>query len=493
MLPRHCCFVNRFRCGIVLVLVIAFLGIRNFAFAAAPAPGPTATPEPSIVANAWGLLFQTRRFPLQLNRNPNAQRDALLSALRILRAENDKAASPAAPQIAAQIQLLTDKVMADPNSSELQDGIIALQKLYDPKLIEQANTLAERYRCPMHPEVVGRMGEICSKCGMPLSSLVRLSADAVAPQITRMTIKARVETDGPLEIGRQLKGHLSLTSLRAGAPVTFDDLREVHTRKIHLLIIDGSLTDYHHVHPVPTQIPGRYDFDFIPQKPGPYRLWADLQPIATDIQEFAMALIPADSHSEPLQREPDRLTTTVNGLQYTLSFDRPLKSFEPALGTLHIARIDGAGFDQLEPIMGAFAHIVGFREDRTTALHIHPELARPLMPGDRGGPDLHFRFYATKAGFYRLFVQVQRNGIQEFARFAVNVALGQPPPGWEKNNCSSGRSRPTVSFYGIRITEITLPKRRVGTAHRCKDDGDPSRQTSRGLRDQLEQGTRRQS
>jgi hypothetical protein len=326
-----------------------------------------------------------------------------------------------------------------------------------------------------------------------LSSLVRLSPDLRNPRVDRYTIKARVETDTPLKVGAETKGHLILTSLRNGEPITLDQLREVHTRKIHLLINDGSLLDYHHVHPTPAGVPGRYDFAFTPQKPGPYRVWADLEPLATGIQEYALALILADTQAEPLSKEPDRLTTTLNGLHYTLSFDRPLKSGEPARGTLHVEQADGTGFNQLEPVMGTFAHIVGFRDDRTTALHIHPEIAAPPKPDDRGGPDLSFRFYAAKPGFYRLYAQIQRQGEQEFPSFTINVAQGPIPPGSQKNNCSSGQSSSTVFSYGIRITEITLPERCAGTAHRCENDGNPSRQTSRRLRHEREQGDRRQS
>jgi len=482
--------------GKAVALAIGLSPLLNL-FAATPIPQLMATPKPtptppSLIANAWGVLLQNQESPPPVNENPNAQRDAFISALRVLAAENEKAPSAVGAQIGAELQELTRQVMASASSSELQKRFLTLQRLYDPRVIDQARVLSQQYRCPMHPDVIGRLGDICPRCGMGVSSLVRLSANSLRPQLLPFTIKAKVETDGPLIVGSELKAHLILTSLHGGQPVTLDQLREVHTQKIHLLLNDGSLVDYHHVHPTPTTIPGRYDFSFTPQKPGPYRLWADIQPIATDIQEFAMALIISDAHAERLLMEPDRLTTIVNGLQYTLSFDRPLKTGDPALGSLHVTELNGKGFDRLEPIMGAFAHIVGFREDRTTALHIHPELARPLLPTDRGGPDLHFRFYAAKPGFYRLFTQVQRNGAQEFANFAVNVAQGPLPPGWEKNNCSSGRSSPVFS-YGIRITQITLPERRSRTAYRCENDGDPSRQASRGLYRELEQSDRRQA
>ena len=60
--------------------------------------------------------------------------------------------------------------------------------------------------------------------------------------------------------------------------MTLDDLTEAHTEKLHLLIVDESLTDYHHEHPVPAGKPGEYRFDFEPKFGGTYHVWADLLP-----------------------------------------------------------------------------------------------------------------------------------------------------------------------------------------------------------------------
>jgi hypothetical protein len=492
---RGCCRAGSLPQWLAVILVAGFsLSAVSLAAQTTPTPTPAPSPTPpSVVANALGFLLQSRERPAQAGTDANTRRGSILSALHVLRSENQKISSPTKGQIDAQLQALIEQELAMPPAEhEDLSGLDSLVKLYDPDLVAQARALAAQYRCPMHPEVIGKEGAICPKCGMALTSLVRLSPDSRNPPLMRYTIRSQVEIEAPLQVGKEVRAHLILTSLRNGEPVTLDQLREVHTRKIHLLINDGSLTDYHHVHPTPSDLPGRYDFSFTPQKPGPYRVWADLEPLATGIQEYALALILADTHAEPLVKEPDRLTTTLNHLHYTLSFDRPLKSGEPARGTLHIAQDDGTPFTELEPVMATFAHIVGFREDRTTALHIHPEIAAPPQRDDRGGPDLHFRFYAAKPGFYRLFAQIQRHGEQEFPSFTINVAQGPMPPGWQKNNCSSGRSRPTVFTYGIRITEITLPERCAGTAHRCENDGNPSRQTSRRLRRECEQGDRRQ-
>lgn len=38
---------------------------------------------------------------------------------------------------------------------------------------EKTETSSELYSCPMHPEVKGKKGEACSKCGMELTEPVK--------------------------------------------------------------------------------------------------------------------------------------------------------------------------------------------------------------------------------------------------------------------------------------------------------------------------------
>src|SRR4029078_13353859 len=108
------------------------------------------------------------------------------------------------------------------------------------------------------------------------NSQVRLTLEATNTAIPARMVKARVQIDAPLQVGVRVMGHLTLTSL-GGEPINPDQLREVHTRKIHLLIIDGSLTDYHHEHPQPTDVPGAYVFGFTATTPGHYHAWSALR------------------------------------------------------------------------------------------------------------------------------------------------------------------------------------------------------------------------
>ena len=295
-----------------------------------------------------------------------------------------------------------------------------MHKFYSSETLEAARHLADRFCCPMHPEVVAKKNDLCPKCGMPLGTLARLSPFILPEGAAAKMIKASVESDEPLQVGVKAQAHLYLRTV-FGGPVLPTDLREVHTQKIHLLIIDKSLSDYHHEHPEPGKTSGEYIFRFTPQKPGPYQVWADVQPYRTGIQEYASAEISAGTTGEALT-DTEKLTAAADGLRYNLTFEpRSIKAGEPVTGKLRITREDGSPVTELEPIMGAFAHLVAFHADGKTVLHMHPIGTQHVTPNDRGGPELEFQFYSPKPGFYRLFAQTQIKGEQKCASFGLVV------------------------------------------------------------------------
>ena len=297
-----------------------------------------------------------------------------------------------------------------------------VESCFSESAVAAATELASRYTCPMHLEVVGKQGDTCPKCGMKLDQMIRILPSSMASQSgSSHLIHASVRTDGPLTVGKPVTAYLELRK-PDGFPVTLSDLIETHTRKIHLLIIDSSLTDYHHEHPQPTDKFGDYVLHFTPHKPGSYRVWADLRPYPIGLQEYDTADIPAATQGLPLTDRTLNREATVDGLHYRLSIaEDEIKVGRPAHARLRVTTPDGKGFTQLEPIMATFAHIVGFSEDYKTVLHMHPKGPPVLDPNARGGPELEFQIYALKPGFVRLFAQVQIDGRSHFAPFGINV------------------------------------------------------------------------
>lgn len=294
---------------------------------------------------------------------------------------------------------------------------------FSKEVIAEAQVYLDTFSCPMHRDVVGKRTDFCPKCGMPLDQVFRiLPPNSGFPLAGQQTIRASVTTAAPLTVGQPAAALLHLERSN-GAPVSPSDLIETHTKKIHLFIIDSSLTDYHHEHPLPTRNPGEYSFGFTPSKPGSYRVWADLRPYPLGLQEYAMTDIPATTTGEPLTNRAVNLRATVDGLNYELILaQKAVQVGRPALARLKITNEDGKGFTQLEPIMATFAHLVGFNQDYQTVIHIHPKGPPVLDPAARGGPELEFQIYALRPGFVRLFAQVQVEGRSRFAPFGLQIA-----------------------------------------------------------------------
>jgi len=284
------------------------------------------------------------------------------------------------------------------------------------------------YICPMHPQDRHlKPGDRCSVCSM---ALIRrhILASTVYEKPGEPSVKLTV-TAMPLEVGRLAEIKIRFTKSN-GSPVTLDDLVEVHTQKIHLLINDRSLTDYHHEHPTPTAIPGEYAFSFIPANPGPYRVWADIVPASTSIQEYAIADIPATTLAAPLADRESIQSAIVHRRKYDLNLitnGQPIRAGQTITGTITVTGADGLPFTKLQPVMGAFAHIVGFYDDLKTVIHIHPWGREPTTPDDHGGPTFSFKLYVPTAGFLRLYGQVQIDGESQFPPFGLTVLPAESP------------------------------------------------------------------
>lgn len=235
-------------------------------------------------------------------------------------------------------------------------------------------------------------------------------------------ISAEILLKEPLIKGQKIRTEIKFISKKDGEPLLPSEIQETHTEIIHLLIFDQTLTDYQHIHPTPTDKPGIYQFEWTPREGSHYRLWADLTPLCTNQEEY-IRLDLGDLSQGP-QEAPKIVnsTQTVNGLTYTLSLDAPkLISGKPLMGKVTVKDAQGHPFTGLEPIMGAFAHIVVINEDFETIAHVHPMGIEPTKESERGGPELAFHFKPNKSGFWKIWVQVKIHGKDVFVPFGVDI------------------------------------------------------------------------
>jgi hypothetical protein len=318
---------------------------------------------------------------------------------------------------------LNQQASSETELRKVLESFAQVKAYFSNEVVAQAQAYVETFTCPMHRDVVGKRTDLCPKCGMPLDQVSRvLPSGSGFPSVGQQTVRASVTTAAPLTVGEPVAALLKLQRPNGDA-VSLSDLIETHTKKVHLLIVDSSLTDYHHEHPVPTRNPGEYSFSFTPGKPGSYRVWADVRPYPLGLQEYAMTDIPAATSAEPLTNRNVNFKADADGLNYELILpQKTIQVGRPISARLRVTSADGKGFTQLEPLMGAFAHLVGFNEDYKTVMHMHSKGSLVVDPAARGGPELEFQIYALQPGFVRLFAQVQIEGRSRFIPFGLQIA-----------------------------------------------------------------------
>lgn len=278
------------------------------------------------------------------------------------------------------------------------------------KLLTSASALILALSTPAYSEPSNHAGH----------NMAGMSHSAHEEAKTQNSVKLELHPTSALAVGKTTQITLKMTNMADGKPLTLDDLKEAHTKKLHLLIVDPSLTDYHHIHPVAGKNAGEFVFDFTPKKNDSYRVWADVIPVATGKQEYVMTDMGSAAKDKATITKTTTMISTVDGYTFTLALDSEPKAGSAVMGNITVTK-DGKPFNQLESVMGAFAHVVGFTEDYNSVLHIHPMGKEPTSSTERGGPKLEFHIEPEKAGFVKLFAQVKIDGKDVFAPFGVTV------------------------------------------------------------------------
>ena len=234
--------------------------------------------------------------------------------------------------------------------------------------------------------------------------------------------QATAEVSGLFGTGKPVTVNLHVTDMMSGKPMGPEAFELAHTQKIQVLSVDPSLTDYSHSHPAPTGKAGEWSFSFTPKFNRPYRLWLDVKPVGGE-HAYVMLTLNDKGAMAPVEKTPT-LSANVGDISARLAFDAPLVVGQAAMGHLLIER-GGKPFAALEPVMGAYSHIVGISEDWSTISHVHPMGTEPRKASDRGGPSIDFHLEPGHAGFLKLFAQIQVDGQDVFLPFGVVVAASR--------------------------------------------------------------------
>lgn len=233
-------------------------------------------------------------------------------------------------------------------------------------------------------------------------------------------VTMQLATDRPPAPGQQLQVTLRLMTA-SGKPIAPEDLVVAHTKLLHIMVVDPSLRDYQHLHPTPGRTPGEWDFAVTPQRTGLYRFFADFTPAATGRGLYASAEITVPGLPEAAPTV-DNWVYEADGLRFTLTPDAPLRAREVTNLTLTVEPATGRRLVPLEPVMGAYAHLVAFDQGRSGFAHIHPQQLDLTKHPDQYRPQLTFKIQIPQSGRYVIWSQIQIGGRERFAPFWFEVA-----------------------------------------------------------------------
>ncbi|MDQ3069634.1 MAG: hypothetical protein M3R55_07895 [Acidobacteriota bacterium] len=253
----------------------------------------------------------------------------------------------------------------------------------------------DRFWCPMHPDVRSAAPGICPRCGMTLIEIPPLSLDAFALDIVSSAVTMSGQT------------RLRLRVTRGSARVPVTRFQTLHERPFHLFVVNEALSFFAHVHPeargddleVMLALPGG----------GRYRLIGDFMPLDAPPQ-LRMATL-------TIEREGRRQAPPqASGLSATLGPATPQAGREGRLSFDIVDTRTGKPPMDLEPFLGAAAHLFAIDEALREPMHGHPLEA----PGGLTQPAFDIRF--PREGRYRLWLQVQRAGRVETMPVTVDVS-----------------------------------------------------------------------
>lgn len=231
----------------------------------------------------------------------------------------------------------------------------------------------------------------------------------------------------PMTPARQGEPSLFQLKLRTstGRPVSYPDLAVSHTERLHTMVVDPTLGDYHHLHPTDGGAPGLYQFEFTPQSTGVYQVFLDFIPLQTSRRTLVATSFEVSGEA------PSTVPVQTESLSYdTGEFAFRLvpedgQGFRVGTETRFTLEVTGDASTPLvfDPVMDSFAHIVAFAPGRRGFAHFHP-LNAFINTQDPRNPELEFAFSVDRPGHYRVWAQLSINGVEKFIPFDLQVAEG---------------------------------------------------------------------
>ena len=254
------------------------------------------------------------------------------------------------------------------------------------------------YQCPMDPDIRSNKEGFCSRCGMKLKSGI--------PEPVEFPVDLKVL---PRALKPGAKAQLEFSVRDPQNDKQIEHFEIVHEQLFHMFAVSKDLQFFVHDHPVFGE-DGKFRYDIVFPRAGLYRVLTDFYPEGATPQLIAKTVIVPG----PLQATPvlakDYGPRQAENMKVSLVTDPP----QPISGTKTMMFFKVEPADGIEKYLGAWGHMLAASDDLIDMIHTHPFIAD-------GGPEMQFNVYFPRERTYRIWVQFQRNGVVNTARFDVPV------------------------------------------------------------------------
>lgn len=256
--------------------------------------------------------------------------------------------------------------------------------------------------CPMDPDVRGHDPGTCPRCGMKLAAGL---AEPIEYELDLTASPRALQPGNPVDLT------FAVHDPWKHRPVT--KFQVVHEKLFHMFVVGEDLEFFLHDHPT-FGADGNFHYKgLVLPKPGMYRVLSDFYPDASTPQLIAKTLLVAGAPPAAPQFEESYAPKQSQNLKIELLTD-PVKPVAAMNTQLHFKLDHG-----IEPYLGAWGHMLVASDDLIDLMHAHPFISEPDA---NGGPEVQFNVVFPRPEHdYRVWVQFQREGVVNTARFDVRA------------------------------------------------------------------------
>jgi Cu+-exporting ATPase len=216
---------------------------------------------------------------------------------------------------------------------------------------------------------------------------------------------------------------------------TITDLPLDHEQPMHLIVVSGDLGTFEHIHPELAE-DGSYRIEATFPAAGTYLLYDEFTHDGKTVLD-QRELVVGEPSSVGTSLTEDASAKTVDGLTVALDAPETIRAGEVTHLTVDVTR-DGQPVSDLEPYLGAAAHVAIVTDDASSFAHTHGEA---VVTADAGhddaaegdehggghdvpaafGPQVTVEHTFAEPGTYKLWVQLSQDGEVITVPFVVEV------------------------------------------------------------------------